>query len=515
MQEGFDTAPYARVEQLGVESAPAPVARGDAAAESVADGVFESIVQRAVVTPDADVDDELRALELAHRRNAAEMLARVLVADARCLQAADGHRTLRSYLRATFNWSSSEANRWLRLSRTVDGVPGVGDALAVGRIGLPQVEALARAYANPRVRHAVRELAPTLLRHAEQLKYSDFEAVMAHVIAIADDDGAEQRNEGSIEHRHATVVDADGSLFMKVTGGDAMATATLIAIVDRFVEREFAADVEARRAEHGDDAAGVPLHRTDAHRRHDAIHAAFELANRALDAELGVTRPEPLINLVVDDATFGRSLADVGLATDLDLDGNPIDPFTGLAEPIDLLAELLERPDELLNRRCETSNGVPLRPRHVVQAALAGHVRRVVVNGDGHVIDYGRKQRLFTGPARQATMVLLRTCEHPGCELRSTHCEVDHGIEWNELGTTDQANGGVRCGPHNREKHRNRWRTRTSTSGRHHTVRADGTIMLPAGCRVPELVDESDEPAEIARLAELARSRLLDVASTR
>ncbi|BAN03816.1 HNH endonuclease signature motif containing protein [Ilumatobacter coccineus] len=509
MQDDFDASPFDRVERLlAVESAPPSLSPSRDSCDSVAEGVFETIIDSAITQPDAVVDGELRALELAHRRTAAEMLARVLAADARGLPAADGHRTLTSYLRATFNWSSTETKRWLRLARAADGIPGVGDALAVGRIGLPQVEAFARAFANPRVRHALHELAPTLVRHAEQLKYSDFEAVMAHVVAIADDDGAEQRDDRAIEHRQATVVDADGSLFMKVTGGDAMATATLIAIVDRFVEREFAADVETRRAEHGDDIAGVPLPRTDAHRRHDAIHAAFELANQALDDELAITRTDPLIDLVIDDATFGRAFVDFGLATDFDLDGNPIDPFTGLAEPTDLLADLVEHPDELLGRRCETSNGVPLRPRHVVQAALAGHVRRVVADADGHVIDYGRKQRLFTGPARHAAMVLLRTCEHPGCELRSTSCEIDHGIEWNELGTTDQANAGVRCGPHNRGKHRNRWRTRTSTAGRHHTVRADGSIMLPAGCRVPELVDETDEPAELARLAELARTRV-------
>ena len=121
---------------------------------------------------------------------------------------------------------------------------------------------------------------------------------------------------------------------------------------------------------------------------------------------------------------------------------------------------------------------------------------------------------------------MVRHCEHPGCELPADWCEVDHAAEWAEDdGPTDQRNARIRCGAHNREKHRKRWRTRRATNGHNYTVRADGTIMLPAGARAPtfagadpgpdaDLDEDLDDPAEIARLTLLARKRIAELDSS-
>ena len=142
-------------------------------------------------------------------------------------------------------------------------------------------------------------------------------------------------------------------------------------------------------------------------------------------------------------------------------------------------------PDSLASRRCETSTGQILDPHTVLRAALAGHIRRVVLGADNLPINLGRTARLFTGPARQAAKLLATQCDHLGCGLPAELCEVDHSIEWSDNGRTDQDNAGVECGSHNREKHRKRWRTRRDKDGRTHTIRADGTIMLPVGVRPP------------------------------
>ena len=141
-----------------------------------------------------------------------------------------------------------------------------------------------------------------------------------------------------------------------------------------------------------------------------------------------------------------------------------------------------------------------LHPHDVLRAALAGHVRRVVVDPDGVVIDLGRRQRLFTGAARRAAELLVRRCEHPGCELPARWSQVDHNLEWAEGGRTDQRNRNIECSHHNRSKHRERTRTRRDARGRAYTIRADGTIMLPVGERPPDL--------SIDELAEIARARL-------
>lgn len=449
-------------------------------------GRIEHCIEHLVGLSDAALDERLRELELQRRTHDAEMIAAVLVAEQRCLHTLDGHRTMNAYLRATFNWSNAEAGRWRAHARAIGAINGLGDAVVAGRIGTPQVSEFAKAHSNPRVRHVLDELAPTLIRHAEQLSFRDFQIVMHHVVRLADADGAEHDAAHTLDSRTATMANVDGSLFLRASGGDAMTTAELLAIVDRFVEREFQTDVEQRATRTGGSVDGVELPRTDRQRRFDAVATIFRTANNALDADLPAGRePEPLVNIVIDDATWASMLADHQLSTDTALDRRPIDPFTGTTNPTALLAELLADPDELLQRRCETTTGVQLDTKHVLQAALAGHIRRAVIDARGVTIDFGRKQRLFTGAARDAALLLLRTCEHPGCLLAADLCNVDHSTEWNDHGNTDQHNTGARCGPHNRDKHRKRWRVQRDTTGRNHTIRNDGTIMLPVGARTP------------------------------
>ena len=183
-----------------------------------------------------------------------------------------------------------------------------------------------------------------------------------------------------------------------------------------------------------------------------------------------------------------------GDQVELDDDGGLADEGALLT---DLADELVDDPEAFLDRRCETRNGSPIHPSVVVRALLTGHVRRVVMDSRGVVIDYGTKQRLFTGLARQAAIVLNRTCEAPGCTLPAAWSQIDHNTEWHEGGRTDQSNRTIGCGHHNRLKHRQRWRVHRDRRGRAYTLKPDGTIILPVGERPPDLTD--DELAEHAR----------------
>ena len=196
-----------------------------------------------------------------------------------------------------------------------------------------------------------------------------------------------------------------------------------------------------------------------------------------------------------DQRTWALVLADAGLAPTTTLSGDPIDPFTGLAAHTtgDLLADLVADPDAFARMHCETATGTPLHPHDVLRAALAGHIRRVVVDAQSVVIDMGRKKRLFTGPAREAAKLLVRRCDHAGCDLPEEFCEVDHVAEWVDLGATDQINAGVDCGHYNREKHRKKFTRRRSIHGQSYTIRPDGSIILPVGARPPTFPDESDD----------------------
>jgi hypothetical protein len=187
-----------------------------------------------------------------------------------------------------------------------------------------------------------------------------------------------------------------------------------------------------------------------------------------------------LVNIVVDQRTHEEALARHGLV-----------PFP------DDLAEV-----DLSKRRCETDTGIALLPDDVVQASLLGHVRRVVMNSAGVVIEMGRRQRLFTGAAREAAKLMATTCDHPGCGVACTFALVDHMIEWSDDGTTDPENSSIACGRHNPSKHTH---YRVKRTGRGYVIyhRRDGTPMMAVGRRHPDELPPDDH-----ELAELARQRV-------
>ena len=101
-----------------------------------------------------------------------------------------------------------------------------------------------------------------------------------------------------------------------------------------------------------------------------------------------VGRIDPLVNIIVDQTTLEHHLARLAGA-----DVEPLDPATV---------------DE---RRCETSSGHQIDPNDMLAAALIGHVRRVVFDTAGVVIDLGRRTRLFTGgPATRSCWVIDGVC---------------------------------------------------------------------------------------------------------
>jgi hypothetical protein len=461
-----------------------------------ADRSIDRLADELVDTTESELDERVRALELLRRRVEAELALTIATAERRGAFLADGHRTMKGYLRATCNWSNSEVAVQRRLAHAADHVPGLAEALHAGRIGVPQASAVARVHRNPRVRQRLIEFAPTLLDLAELHCYDDFQLVLQRFEMLADDDGAHRHRDEQMANRNVHVTTVGGALHLDAAGGDALVNDELEAIFRRFCEHEFRKDAAVRRAEHGDDAAGQPLARTHQQRSYDAFVELVRRANADLDTVPGAPKsPDPLVNVVVDSRTWSLVLADAGLAPGHDLAGEPIDPFTGLPAGIerDLLGDLLADPDGFASMRCETSKGTLLHPHDVLRAALAGHVRRVIVDARSVPIDLGRRRRLFTGPARDAAKLLVRRCDHAGCDLPEDVCEVDHVVEWADLGATDQDNAAVECGHHNRQKHLRRYTTRRDAHGTRYTIRPDGSIVLPVGVRTPSFPDESDE----------------------
>jgi hypothetical protein len=128
-------------------------------------------------------------------------------------------------------------------------------------------------------------------------------------------------------------------------------------------------------------------------------------------------------------------------------------------------------------RRCETSAGSFVPPADAVDAAILGHVRRIVFDRRGVLVDAGYRSRLFRGALREALMAASSRCPASGCLVHAGR-QADHLRPWSERGPTDAANGATPCGHHNRLKNRG-FRIERDDTGHWHTYRPDGTEIGP------------------------------------
>lgn len=430
--------------------------------------MYSTLVENLIDVGDAELTEKFRALELERRRLDAEMAAIVQEGQRRSLHGLDGHRTMKHWVRAQINCPAGEATRLRRLGNAANTVEGLGDALIEGHIGSAQAHELARLRAHPRVGDQLASMAAVLLAHAEQLSYEEFRIVARRWETLADLDGAERNDELSHERRTALVADLDGALHLRASGGSGIVTAEMINIFDRFRDAEFRKDVAARTAAVGPDAPASSLPRTDGQRRFDAMAAIFRAA--AVAPADGIA-PVPVVNLLVGLDSFERLIARQVTGDD-----------PGAADDIDLRFE-----------RMESDTGTAVSPHDVLAAAVLGHVRRVVVDGAGVVVDAGRKRRLFTGVAREMALLLTQECDHLGCTVPARLCQVDHLAEWErDDGGTDQSNAKPRCDTHNPWKTANRLRSKRDASGHVIDFRNDGTPMVPVGRRL----EFDDDPVD-------------------
>jgi hypothetical protein len=377
---------------------------------------------------------------------------------------------MKAYLKGTLNCSGSAANKIRKRADAMNSHTAIGDALLDGRIGVEQVDLLAKAHSHKVAGQRFAEFAPQLLDHAEHLEFADFDTAIAHFINRADPDGSFDDQQFQEHERTASVSVANGAVDVHAAGGSPLTAAEMKAIFDAAVEAEFDKDCETRRVEHSEDALAAPLPRTAQQRKFDALHAIF-MASVAAPVD-GKT-PEPLVNIVVDHVTAGQALAAHGLVESADV--------LGIGDEASAKAEA-----DLLNQMCSI-NAIPVHPDVALQAMVTGRVRRAVIDADRVTIDLGRTQRLFTGKARQAAQLLAVTCTHRGCDIPAKLCDIDHRAEWvDDGGSTDQHNAMPLCGAHDRWKHANKIRSRRAANGRIYLIRPDGTTIKPIGETEPD-----------------------------
>jgi hypothetical protein len=378
---------------------------------------------------DAGLAERLRRVERELRRVEAEVAAVLAEAERRGVHQADGHRGAGSWAQATVRWSRVETQDRVRLARLGVREPSVAAGLREGWLGVAQARLLAKVAANPRCGDQVTgEVLDVLLDAARTLGFEDFAIVVRRWEQLADADGAHGDSERAHARRGLWCHTVGHTTFLKGRFGSAQA-AQLREVLDAYTRAEFAAD----------QTTASP--RTHAQRCADALLAA--LGDAAGTPPDHTTARVPTVNIVVDEATFTDAVTRAA---------------TG-------------------RRRCETLTGEPVDPADALAAALVGHVRRVIMDATGTVIDLGRRRRLFTGASREAVWLQERHCLWPGC--RSPHTQTDHMRDWSDQGATTPANAAPLCGHHNRWKTDHGYRTWRDPTGHWHLTRPNGTDITP------------------------------------
>jgi hypothetical protein len=409
------------------------------------DAELESLERR-------ELDDALRELDQIQRR--VEHATAIVMG--RCDRSghfvADGHRSPRGWAMAVTNCSAGEATRRHRTATVLQLLPGVRAEFRAGRIGVAQVHLLAKLAANPRCRDQLAGSEQVLLEAAGELQFEDFKIVCQRWQQLADADGAHRDHERSLAHRNASIVDVDGEFELRSRQAPLQGT-IMREIFHQFCDAQYRADWDATVAQHGANARAELMPRTPAQRRADALIAIFEAA---ATAGIDGVALEIVVNLVMDHDQFEQytrhQLDDTAVSID---------------------------PAGVRQRRCETVDGVPIDPNQAVALAFVGHVRRIVVDAAGVVVNAGRLRRLYNGTLRDILQAIEPRCIWLGCTIRAAISQIDHLHSHAAGGATNAANAAVMCQHHNLFKYRNGYNARRDHTGQWHITRPDGTTLKP------------------------------------
>jgi Domain of unknown function (DUF222) len=354
-----------------------------------------------------------------------------------------GFFTAKSVVKHVCRLSGPEAHRRVQTARLHESLPDWAIAEADGNVGVAQSELMARIAANPRIASTVLERdAPALLDDAIGLPFDEFERRARTWEALADPTGDLAKDERRRAARNFGIrPQPEGG--WTITGAlPELDGVEFNEIFSWFLEAEWQADWADARQRLGDSATTNDLTRTQDQRHADALMA---MARAAASSPPGSRPPRPTVNVLIDQESFEAHLR-----------GETPDP---------------RRYRDVVVR---TQSGRRLHPDDAVNAALIGHIRRVVYDSPGTIVDLGRRSRLFRGAARDAVMLLTTTCIWIGCDRPVAWCDADHSLGWRAHGATVPRNGQPLCAGHNQLKERG-FHVHRDEQGTWHVIDPDGT----------------------------------------
>lgn len=405
-----------------------------------------------------DLDRLLADLEVMSRQVEAAIIETVRHGDETGAWAYDGHRSVAPWLVAASGISRTSANARTRVARFRElGLYAWADAVANAELGIEQARALGRAAANPRVREHLAGSESLLLEFAQSMPIAKFLRVLEHWERLADVDGALGDDEVTDRNRTFKMGFVGSEFHFKGQCGAAQG-AVIAQLLQQFIDAEYRADLRAAADGDLSEANSATLSRTPGQRRLDAFVTALEYA-----ASSDRNTVEPVVNLVCDTTTLVEWLR-YGI---------------GGAHPV-------PDPSSIATRRCDAMGEAPIDPRVMLEAALSGRVRTVVMAGDGSIQSISRPTRFFDRNTRDAIRSIDAGCYWPGCTAPAHNCDIDHLMPHSRGGETSPDNAGAACRRHNMFKS-DRWYSSRRRGG-WSIQRPDGSTLSDAPPRGPTLV---------------------------
>jgi hypothetical protein len=379
-----------------------PVADGDVVGATIAAAIASIDALGSIDPTDADSDvlaQLVEGVEQAHRMIDVAATGVAGILDARTpFRKSHGYLNARTFLTQRAELSGPEAHRRLQTARMRARLPEWATAARSGTVGVAQSEAMARVAANPLIDPEVlfRD-AGMLLDDAINLPFVDFERNLRVWEALADPDGDHTRNVRATARR-------DINLHPRPDGGwnltgylPELLGVEFAEIFAWFLDAEWRSDWADARQRLGDQPTQADLTRTQAQRRADAMLA---MARASVSRDPDIARPSAssvCVDILLDHETMQAHAS-----------GETPDP---------------RRFRNVVSR---TQSGRRRHPDDAVDTALVNHIRRVVYDSSGTIIELGRGSRLFRGSSRDAVMLLLTMCVWIGCDQPVAWCDADH-----------------------------------------------------------------------------------------
>lgn len=321
--------------------------------------------------------------------------------DASGAWAPDGAKTAAAWLGRRCRIPTGQARTLVRRGRVLSHLPAFARAWSSGAINAAHIDAVA-GVRNPVTEEALARDEQVLCDQAATLSFDHYVKAVSYWHQFADPDGAETSHEKRLAARDVYLEQSFSDMWLGHLTMDPLTGAVVSEELSRLEHELFEAEWAEVKARLGREPTVSDLDRTPGQRRCDAL---AEMATRSRTAPEHGKRPAPLITVLVDFPT-------------------------------------------LAGRVCELANGTVLPPGALLPLLEEAIIERAVFS-PGNRVEVSETARLFTGATKRAIELRDRECTHPYCD-GSGRSQVDHIIPYADGGPTNQENGRILCGFHNR-----------------------------------------------------------------